>query len=1143
MNILRWFLSFIGVQLLCLVVWFVGPLQPQLEEPLPRIGIIAFMAAAWAIGNLALDLRRLSRDRSLAAGVAGGKPEDAEAAALQEKLGAAMTTLRKARGKRGALYEQPWYVIIGPPGAGKTTALLNAGLEFPLADQMGRGALAGVGGTRLCEWWFTDKAVMIDTAGRYTTHDSDAAVDRAGWEAFLDLLKRTRPKQPLNGIIVAIALADVVGDSVAADRLLHARAIRRRITELETKLGVRLPVYALLTKSDLLAGFTEFFGDLDREAREQVWGITLPYKKGAVQDAVAAFTAEAKRWVGVLEQRMLARLQSEPNAERRALVSAFPAQFATVGAPVAEFLGEAFAPHERERPPLLRGIYLTSATQEGTPIDRLTGALARAFGVEGGQARRLRPEEGRTFFLNGLLRDVIFREAMLGSASAGTRRRAMVLRSVGFVVCLLIALAGGAALWWQQRSAAAEIDHVQAALAGYEQEASTLPLDPVRDADLPSLLPLLNRARAMPFNAGTTEDDFLTSLGLSQKAKLSAAADTVYRHGLQYALLPRLLWRLEAQIRGNLSDADFEYEATRVYLMLGSAGPLDRDLVRQWLTLDWEQSFTPEIRNDLERHLDALLQSPLPKIDLDGQVVAAAQATFNRVSVAQRIYSRIKPSAAAARLPPWRPSDALGAAGVTVFVRVSGRPLTEGIPGFFSPAGLRDVLLPALGPALKAVAAESWVLGTKTDLQSDTAAITAAEQDVIKLYVADYIQAWDAMLADLDIAPLRSLTQAAQDLYIVASRENSPMRGLLASVVQQTTTSAPPSAASTATPSERDRLAALFGRPGAPADAVASPGQAIDDHYKPLRDLMRPGAIDQVLKPLGDLQQQLAKMAASANKAGATTDPGSADPAVALQTEALRQPQPLARWLASIAASGRALRGGGVKEQITAAFKAGGGVGALCSQVVGGKYPFTPGSDKEVTLDEFGRLFGAGGVIDAFFNTQLKPYVDTSGKVWKLQPVEGVTAPFAPADLQQFQTAQAIRDLFFAGGGATPKIRFDLTPVGVDPAGGTASLDAGSATVQDGAGPPRPAQIVWPPPSAAPAKLNWSPPGAAAGLQDSGAWALFRLFGRGQFAPAGPDRTVLTLRDGDHSARFEMRASMNPFTSRSLQDFRCPTVQ
>ena len=288
-----------------------------------------------------LDLRRLSRERSLAAGVAGGKPEDAEAAALQEKLAAAMATLRKAKGRRGALYEQPWYVIIGPPGAGKTTALLNAGLEFPLAEQIGRGALAGVGGTRLCEWWFTDKAVLIDTAGRYTTQDSDAAVDKAGWDTFLGLLKRTRRKQPLNGVIVAIALSDVVGDSGigAADRLAHARAIRRRDRRTRgTSSACASRSTPCSPRRTCSPGFTEFFGDLDRDGREQVWGVTFPYKRGAVQDALAAFSGGVQALVGMLERRMFARLQSEASPERRALVSAFPAQFATVGAPVSEFL-------------------------------------------------------------------------------------------------------------------------------------------------------------------------------------------------------------------------------------------------------------------------------------------------------------------------------------------------------------------------------------------------------------------------------------------------------------------------------------------------------------------------------------------------------------------------------------------------------------------------------------------------------------------------------------------------------------------------------------------------------------------------------------------------------------------------------------
>jgi type VI secretion system protein ImpL len=91
--------------------------------------------------------------------------------------------------ERRNLYELPWYVIIGPPGSGKTTALVNSGLHFPLAAQLGAGAVRGVGGTRNCDWWFTDQAVLLDTAGRYTTQDSHATVDKAAWLGFLDLLK------------------------------------------------------------------------------------------------------------------------------------------------------------------------------------------------------------------------------------------------------------------------------------------------------------------------------------------------------------------------------------------------------------------------------------------------------------------------------------------------------------------------------------------------------------------------------------------------------------------------------------------------------------------------------------------------------------------------------------------------------------------------------------------------------------------------------------------------------------------------------------------------------------------------------------------------------------------------------------------
>src|ERR1051326_7754768 len=156
----RWVLTFLGAALLAAILWFFGPFLAALEEWSVRLILILLMFGVWAGLNLLLDWRRRRREAALAEGVAAAQPDSAalasaeEVAALRDKLTTALTLLKKARGTKGYLYEQPWYAIIGPPGAGKTTALLNAGLNFPLAAEMGEGALAGVGGTRLCEWWF-----------------------------------------------------------------------------------------------------------------------------------------------------------------------------------------------------------------------------------------------------------------------------------------------------------------------------------------------------------------------------------------------------------------------------------------------------------------------------------------------------------------------------------------------------------------------------------------------------------------------------------------------------------------------------------------------------------------------------------------------------------------------------------------------------------------------------------------------------------------------------------------------------------------------------------------------------------------------------------------------------------------------------
>ncbi len=844
---------------------------------------------------------------------------------------------------------------------------------------------------------------------------------------------------------------------------------------------------------------------------------------------------------------------------------------ATLEQPLTAFLTEAFGGSRLDPAPFLRGAYLASGTQEGTPIDRLTGAMARSFGLDQRRAPSLRPEQGRSYFLGRLLREVIFGEAMLVSEPPGARRRRLIVRSAAFGGVLLATMLVGGLVLASGASDQRDVDATARALAAYEATGRGQPLDPVSDADLQRLLPLLDAARGLPHGVDSGEGShWLGRLTMSQTAKLAAGSEAVYRHALTNALLPRMVWRLEAQIRGNLTRPDFLYEATRVYLMLGGRGPLDRDLVREWMTQDWRLSypgaFNQPMLDALGRHLNALLADSLPAVSLDGQLVAAARATFSRAPLAARVYSRIKPSAAALRVPPWLPSDALGAAGLRVFVRSSGKPLTDGIPGFLTVAGFHNVLLKALSPATREVAGESWVLGERQAIATGPQEMRVLEAQVVALYEADYIAAWDGMLADLNVVPLRSLTQAAQDLYILASPQ-SPMRDVLVSASRQLTLSVPPAptgaaglaaqaqaaaqaAAAAPVSSAGSRVqAAMGGVTGEPAPLP--PGHEIDERYKPLRDLVAGGPaapIEQVLKALNDLQQQLAKLAAA--PLGSAPPPATGnDPALALRAEGQRQPEPLARWLTAMASSGTVLRGGGARQQVVAAFNGPGGPASLCPVAVNGRYPFTPGASLETPMDDFGRLFAPGGLIDGFVNTQLKPYIDMSGRTWKPQVADGVPAPIAPADLANLQRAAVIRDLFFSGGGTTPSVRFDITPTDLDSGATQVTLDFDGTAVTNVHGPARATSIIWPGSTRMQSvRLVFDPPpaGGTGVLADSGPWAMFRLFGRGRIVQAGtPEKYTLSFQLGERSAAFEIRASsvINPFAPGLLQDFHCPTVQ
>jgi len=247
-----------------------------------------------------------------------------------------------------------------------------------------------------------------------------------------------------------------------------------------------------------------------------------------------------------------------------------------------------------------------------------------------------------------------------------------------------------------------------------------------------------------------------------------------------------------------------------------------------------------------------------------------------------------------------------------------------------------------------------------------------------------------------------------------------------------------------------------------------------------------------------------------------------------------------------MAFSGNQLRGGGALDQAKKAFGAPGGPGSLCAKAVTGRFPFAQGSNTDIPLDDFAKLFAAGGLLDKFFNENLQSFVDTSGATWKAQPVAGVAPPVTPADLAQFQRASQIRDLFFGAGGNQPTVRFDIAPIDSDAKQVTLDLDGQAITYAHG--PVRSTSVAWPGPNRMnSARLIFDPPPSSgpAVLQATGPWALFRLFAKGTLRQGdGADRYTLEFTAGDRHVSYELRAGsvQNPFAPGVLKDFQCPAM-
>jgi type VI secretion system protein ImpL len=1054
----------LGLMLILSLIWWAGPYigltDPQLRIHL-IIGTLALFFGIWLLRKWIVGKRAARFKKDLDSQAGQDQSRQMEIEELRTKMNEAIASLKSSElGSRhhgnAALYALPWFMIIGPAAAGKTTLLRNSGLNFPYAsgDDID---IRGFGGTRNCDWWFSNEAVLLDTAGRYTTEKDD----HEEWMAFLGMLRKHRRQQPLTGAIVAVSMSDLLtADAQELER--HVKIIRDKIEELTSRLGCIFPIYIVFTKCDLLYGFSSYFADLTPEEREQVWGTWLGHTHDSnISEAFA-------RKMDTLHYRLcelrLQKLSMVRNKKVKTELFDFPRQFDAAKDRLVRFIQSLTEENPYQDTPHFCGIYMTSATQEGTPLQKILGSMRQAFGYVDEDQSSESPEP-KTFFVKNFFKQVVFPNAN----DVSRTRRMSIIHHVTKTAAILVSLGAIAGCFLLMSTTLTMnslllkkgVDASKGLVRAAQSEESNA------YQDFQALTKVLEHYRTLL----SYEEELPLSLkvGIYEGGKQLPATRSLLLNHFEQAFYTPSLKAMETRLadycmnwssskeKGREKIREPYYQALKCYRMLGEPERIDTDYVAPFLEeiirerLSDNPEEQPLEESDLQI-LSELVQIYLSHMLLEKNdpyyfaphkpnetVVADAQEQLKSKPNAGRLYSQIL-TKGKLKMPVLQLNDLVkGAGGDLLSSSVK-------IPTMYTSDGWRNYVQPEIKTLVKTAVQGDWVTGymqetpsetgdSESDALSSDALAANLETDIRVLYFKDYVDYWYNLLDDVEMVSFKSLDDAAKKMLILAG-EGSPISELFQVV------------------SKNINIAQTDGVTLAKDGSInaVSLVTELDAPFRNLRKLTDPGSttnvnplVEQYLLALASAQAEMEQIAAAVDiprqsyqyAVSILGDNGGAGSQLYqswLSTNSL---------LNGIDSRNRKmakrLLGAPIKQtwynilRQTRSYlqnQWNGSVLASYSGKISGKFPFDETGETDASLNDISDFFRPDdGQIWTFLDSQLTPFLKKKSSEWTEKKWLGYGLNFNQDLFTSLSQASEISSGLFRSGQIQPDIQFSIYPI------------------------------------------------------------------------------------------------------------------
>ena len=962
---------------------------------------------------------------------------------INQQMKESIQLIKKSKlgNKKGnaALYELPWYMVIGNPAAGKSSAIYNSGLNFPFEDTHQKMVSAGLSGTRNCDWFFSTEGVLLDTAGRYSVYEHD----HSEWLSFLGLLKKNRSKAPINGVILVVNIAELISQSPESSLKL-AKNLRARIQDLTEQLEIFAPVYLIFTKMDLVAGFTEFFDYYEQDEFDQVWGATLPYNPESSQKAIELFEDHYNILYDGLKSVSTTHLSRRHAQNISPSVMTFPLEFKTLKPILKSFIGALFEENPYQFKPVFRGFYFTSALQEGTIESPMTELLAQEFELAKNSTNEdIHKKSGQNhgYFLKGLFSDVILKDKNLVKQHINpANKRKRFLAFIASLLAVSIILGG----WlWSYRNNQQLIADVQADLNKVVQmEGQSQSLTTQLDA----LLILQNRLKQL--EDLDNKHFFKFGLGLYQGDELYEKLKAEYLNGVkQIILLPaqnemssylQAVQQNAEKLRENHTNVEIKqvsatqqysapsdtnpqdaYNALKAYLMLSNPQYRESSHLADQITRFWRSNLDSSQPENIQKAEQILSYSMgfandqvFPLLESDSQLVDKTRQVLLTVvrgmAARDRVYNEIK-MRAAVRFPALTVAQIVGERDRNIVLG------SHAVPGMFTQQAWDEYVKQAIEEAAdNRTETTDWVLNSRqTDDLTFSGSPDQIRKQLIQLYKQDYIKEWKQFLNGVHYAKGADFNNQVKIIDVLGDAQNSPIRTLVERVAKETNWDNPVVQAELAAPQKGfiawfKRKVLRQGSDTTVRNAATQAQGELSKQFQIFYQLVRKR---DDLQDKSLLDEYLTQMAAVRSKLGELKNSGDIGPsAVALvkltineQTSVFNQTDKVVNeklvsgstdtdrqliqklLISPVLTTFNSLIGPAQDELnklwVTQAYQP-------FNQTLANKYPFTSSASIQATTTDIGQIFGESGSIANYVKETLDPFIIRRGylltsKTWK----------------------------------------------------------------------------------------------------------------------------------------------------------------